>query len=70
MVNNILLNLLKETDPGFKKYCEEKITINRENFDRALMDVYGLNPDSPTRDIIELTQISTRLWFLLRKYHV
>lgn len=69
-MNNTLLNLVKEVDPDFKKYLEEKITINRENFDRALLDVYGLSPDSPTSDIIELTETSCRLWRLLRKYHV
>lgn len=70
MVNNKLLNVLKEIDPDFKKYLEEKITINRENFDKALLDVYNLRPDSPTSDIIELTQVSSNLWRLLRKYHV
>lgn len=70
MVKNKLLEKLKETDPCFEEYCEEKITINRENFDNALMDVYGLNSDSPIRDIIGLTETATRLWNLLRQYHV
>ena len=69
-MNNKLLILLKEADPDFKKYLEEKITINRENFDRALLDVYDLRPDSPASDIIELTEVSSKLWRLLRKYHV
>ena len=42
MKNNKLLILLKETDPDFKNFLEEKITINRENFQNALASVYGL----------------------------
>lgn len=70
MKNNKLYNFLKETDPGFKNFLEEKITINRENFQRALASVYDLGPDSSASDITELTEISTNLWHLLREYHV
>lgn len=69
-MKNKLLDLLKKTDPGFKKFLEEKITINRENFDRALIDVYDLGPDSPASDIIECSEISSKLWNLMRAYHV
>lgn len=69
-MKNKLLDVLKETDPSFKKFLEEKITINRENFDRALIDVFDLGPDSPASVIIELSGISTKLWDLMRAYHV
>ena len=69
-MKNKLLDVLKEADPGFKKFLEEKVTINRENFDKALMAVYDLGPDSPASDIIELSEISAKLWHLLRIYHV
>lgn len=70
MNNKKLFDVLKEADPGFKEYLEEKITINRENFNKAIASVYDLGPDSTTNDIIELTEISTKLWSLLRLYHV
>ena len=70
MNNDILFNFLKENDPGFKKYIEEEITINRENFNKALVLVYDFGSDSPASDVIELTEISDRLWALLREYHV
>ena len=68
--NNGLYDFLKEVDPDFKKFLEEKITINREGFQKAIASVYDLGPDSTASDIIKLTEISKNLWNLLRKYHV
>lgn len=69
-MNNKLLNVMKEADPDFKKYLEEKIIINRENFNKALSDVYDISPDNPVSDMIELAATSTSLWRLLKKYSV
>jgi len=69
-MNNEFLNLLKELDPDFKKYLEEKITINRESFNKALAELWGLGPDSKAFDVLELSELSKNLWRVLRKYHV
>lgn len=70
IINNLLFNLIKEADPDFKKYLEEKLTISRENFNSAFADAYGLGPDTSVSDTLELAETSVRLWRLLRKYHV
>lgn len=56
---------LKEKDPEFKTYCEETLTITREDFNRKIANMIGIDSKSHFIEIVEVGSFINKLWHCL-----
>lgn len=66
MTNDEVMILLKSLDPDFRKHCNERITISREQFENVIADMF-ISSDTSTKALIKVSEWSIKFWDKLKE---